>query len=95
MAAHHLGGSEVISEGSMKSISRYNPEGLGAPLGQYSHVTRVKSAELLFIAGQLPKVETFSSNVMAYSVRSPRPCVLPKRTGIASFNSRLMSSILN
>ena len=34
-------------------ISRYNPSELDAPLGQYSHVTRVRAAELLFIAGQL------------------------------------------
>ena len=30
-----------------------NPDTLGAPLGQYSHVTRVRSSELLFIAGML------------------------------------------
>jgi enamine deaminase RidA (YjgF/YER057c/UK114 family) len=34
-------------------LSRYNPPALGEPLGQYSHVTKVKAAELLFIAGQL------------------------------------------
>ena len=34
-------------------IKIYNPAGLGAPLGQYSHVTRVRSGELLFIAGML------------------------------------------
>jgi enamine deaminase RidA (YjgF/YER057c/UK114 family) len=31
----------------------YNVEALGKPLGQYSHVTRVKASELLFIAGML------------------------------------------
>ena len=31
----------------------YNPETLGEPLGQYSHITRVKSLEFLFIAGML------------------------------------------
>jgi enamine deaminase RidA (YjgF/YER057c/UK114 family) len=31
----------------------YNPEALGAPLGQYTHVTRVKATEFLFIAGML------------------------------------------
>jgi enamine deaminase RidA (YjgF/YER057c/UK114 family) len=30
-----------------------NPDGLGKPLGQYSHVTRVKASEFLFIAGQV------------------------------------------
>ena len=34
-------------------IHIYNPEALGAPLGQYSHVTRVKATEFLFIAGSL------------------------------------------
>src|SRR3954463_13404791 len=34
-------------------IDIYNPQALGAPMGQYSHVTRVKASELLFIAGML------------------------------------------
>lgn len=34
-------------------INIYNPSELGAPLGQYSHVTRVKANEFLFIAGML------------------------------------------
>ena len=34
-------------------IEIYNPEALGAPLGQYTHVTRVKASEFLFIAGML------------------------------------------
>src|SRR5262245_13531987 len=35
-------------------ITIFNPAGLGKPLGQYSQITRVKSAaEWLFIAGQL------------------------------------------
>ena len=37
----------------MADIRIYNPESLGAPLGQYSHVTRVKAAETLYIAGML------------------------------------------
>jgi enamine deaminase RidA (YjgF/YER057c/UK114 family) len=37
----------------MPDIKIYNPEGLARPLGQYSHVTRVKASEYLFIAGQL------------------------------------------
>lgn len=31
----------------------YNVESLGAPLGQYHHVTRVSASEYLFIAGML------------------------------------------
>jgi enamine deaminase RidA (YjgF/YER057c/UK114 family) len=34
-------------------VQIYNVPGLGIPLGQYSHVTRVKTNELLFIAGML------------------------------------------
>ena len=34
-------------------INVYNPEALGAPLGQYTHITRVKASEFLFIAGML------------------------------------------
>jgi enamine deaminase RidA (YjgF/YER057c/UK114 family) len=31
----------------------YNVDALGKPLGQYSHVTRVKASETLYIAGML------------------------------------------
>jgi len=31
----------------------YNVKELGEPLGQYSHITRVKASEYLFIAGML------------------------------------------
>jgi enamine deaminase RidA (YjgF/YER057c/UK114 family) len=34
-------------------IRIYNPDELGPPMGQYSHVTRVKASEFLFIAGML------------------------------------------
>jgi enamine deaminase RidA (YjgF/YER057c/UK114 family) len=34
-------------------IDIYNPADLGAPMGQYTHVTRVKANEFLFIAGML------------------------------------------
>jgi enamine deaminase RidA (YjgF/YER057c/UK114 family) len=34
-------------------INIYNPAELGAPMGQYTHVTRVKASEFLFIAGML------------------------------------------
>jgi enamine deaminase RidA (YjgF/YER057c/UK114 family) len=36
----------------MPIIEMINPDGLGKPLGQYSHITRVKASEFLFIAGQ-------------------------------------------
>jgi enamine deaminase RidA (YjgF/YER057c/UK114 family) len=34
-------------------INIYNPEELGPPMGQYSHLTRVRANEFLFIAGML------------------------------------------
>ena len=34
-------------------INIYNPEALGPPMGQYTHVTRVRANEFLFIAGML------------------------------------------
>jgi enamine deaminase RidA (YjgF/YER057c/UK114 family) len=37
----------------MPDIKVLNPEGLAKPLGQYSHVTRVRASEFLFIAGQV------------------------------------------
>ena len=37
----------------MADIKFQNPEALGKPLGQYSHITRVKASEFLFIAGQV------------------------------------------
>jgi enamine deaminase RidA (YjgF/YER057c/UK114 family) len=30
-----------------------NPDGLGRPLGPYSHIARVRASEFLFIAGQV------------------------------------------
>ena len=37
----------------MPEIKILNPDALGKPLGQYSHMTRVKASEFLFIAGQV------------------------------------------
>ena len=45
----------------MAEIRIYNPEALGAPLGQYSHVTRVKAAETLYIAGMLAPGDDFDA----------------------------------
>ena len=35
------------------NMNIYNPADLGKPMGQYTHVTRVKANEFLFIAGML------------------------------------------
>ena len=45
----------------MPDIQIYNPDTLGKPLGQYSHVTRVKASEFLFIAGMLAPGDTFDA----------------------------------
>jgi enamine deaminase RidA (YjgF/YER057c/UK114 family) len=37
----------------MTDIKIVNPDVLGKPLGQYSHLTRVKASEFLYIAGQV------------------------------------------
>ena len=37
----------------MPEIKFETPDALGKPLGQYSHMTRVKASEYLFIAGQV------------------------------------------
>jgi len=37
----------------MPEIKIVNPDALARPLGQYSHITRVKASEFLFIAGQV------------------------------------------
>jgi len=37
----------------MPDIKIQNPDALGKPLGQYSHLTRVKASEFVFIAGQV------------------------------------------
>ena len=37
----------------MSNIKILNPDALGKPLGQYSHLTRVKASEFVFIAGQV------------------------------------------
>ena len=45
----------------MPEIRIQNVEVLGAPLGQYSHLTRVRASEFLFIAGMLAPGETFDA----------------------------------
>ena len=37
----------------MPDLKFLNPDALGKPLGQYSHMTRVKASEFLYIAGQV------------------------------------------
>jgi enamine deaminase RidA (YjgF/YER057c/UK114 family) len=45
----------------MAEIKIGNVEALGKPLGQYSHLTRVKASEFLFIAGMLAPGDGFEA----------------------------------
>ena len=45
----------------MADIRIYNVDALGKPLGQYSHVARVKASETLYIAGMLAPGDSFDS----------------------------------
>ena len=45
----------------MADIKIYNVDAPGKPLGQYSHVTRVKAGEYLFIAGMLAPGADFAA----------------------------------
>lgn len=45
----------------MPQIRIYNVDALGKPLGQYSHLTRVKADEYLFIAGMLAPGDSFDA----------------------------------
>jgi enamine deaminase RidA (YjgF/YER057c/UK114 family) len=49
----------------MKDICIYNVDALGKPVGPYSHVARVKSAETLYIAGMLAAGESFEAQCAA------------------------------
>jgi enamine deaminase RidA (YjgF/YER057c/UK114 family) len=45
----------------MAQIKIGNVEALGKPLGQYSHMARVKASEYLFIAGMLAPGDSFDA----------------------------------
>lgn len=45
----------------MADIKIGNVEALGKPLGQYSHLARVKAGEFLFIAGMLAPGDSFDA----------------------------------
>jgi enamine deaminase RidA (YjgF/YER057c/UK114 family) len=49
----------------MAEIDIYNPDNLGPPLGQYSHVARVKAGEMLYIAGMLAPGADFDTQCSA------------------------------
>jgi len=49
----------------MADIKIYNVESLGKPVGPYSHVARVRSAETLYIAGMLAAGDTFEAQCAA------------------------------
>ena len=45
----------------MAEVRIYTVEALGKPLGQYSHVARVKAGETLYIAGMLAPGDSFDA----------------------------------
>ena len=45
----------------MPDIRIQNVDALGKPLGQYSHLTRVRASEFLFIAGMLAPGDSFDA----------------------------------
>lgn len=47
------GTSAILLRQPSTAFSIYNPEGLSQPLGQYSHITRVRAKEFIFLAGML------------------------------------------
>lgn len=49
----------------MADIKLYNVDALGTPVGPYSHVARVKSAETLYIAGMLAPGASFEMQCAA------------------------------
>ena len=49
----------------MAEIKIYNVDALGKPVGPYSHVARVRSAETLYIAGMLAQGESFEKQCAA------------------------------
>ncbi len=49
----------------MADIKIYNVDALGKPVGPYSHVARVKSAETLYIAGIVSPGESFDRQCAA------------------------------
>ena len=49
----------------MAEIKITNVDALGKPLGQYSHLTRVKASEFLFIAGMLSPGDSFEKQCAA------------------------------
>lgn len=82
------------------SINIYNPDALGAPLGQYTHVTRVRASEFLFIAGMLSSdrdgnvVGAGDFDAQCRQVFANLHAALESRapTGATSSNSRPISS---
>jgi enamine deaminase RidA (YjgF/YER057c/UK114 family) len=47
----------------MADIRIYNVEALGKPLGQYSHVARVRAGETLYVAGMLAAGDSFDAQL--------------------------------
>ena len=62
----------------MPQIQFLNPDSLGKPLGQYSHITRVKASEFLFIAGQVGVAKDGTTRPTS-KPNAPRPSPISAR----------------
>ena len=78
----------------MAEIRIYNPEALGAPLGQYSHVTRVKCTETLYLAGMLAPGEDFGSQCSGVFAQIEKALTAAgaRWTNVAQFTTYLVHS---
>ena len=78
----------------MADIRIYNPESLGAPLGQYSHVARVKATETLYIAGMLAPGDDFDAQCTGVfrSVQAALKSADAGWTNVAQFTTYLVHS---
>ncbi len=56
----------------MADIKILNPDALGKPLGQYSHLTRVKASEFVFIAGQVGVDK--DGKIVSEAISTPSAC---------------------
>src|SRR3989441_12675494 len=61
------------SPNPMADIRIYNVEALGKPLGQYSHMARVKAGEFLFIAGMLAPGDDFDTQCAGVLAQIEKP----------------------
>ena len=73
----------------MSEIKITNVDALGKPLGQYSHMTRVKAAEYLFIAGMLAPGADFDAQCSGVFAQIGEAQVARLEATLESWNAEL------